>query len=291
MSTPASLADTRVAILGLGLMGGSLALALRPHCLSLSATDPDPETLSLAAQAHIADQISADAAEILPDADLVILAAPVKAILGIIEQLPRLHPGSPVVMDLGSTKTDICQAFQELPARFDPLGGHPMCGKETSGLGQAEPGLFRDAPFVLTPLERTTTRARSLGAQLVGALGARLLWLDPATHDRWTAATSHAPYLLSIALALATPAETAPLIGPGFLSTSRLAGSSTKMMADILETNRGNVLTALSLLKAELDRLESSVRQADHTALVAQLTRGRLARNQLLETPSESNPR
>jgi prephenate dehydrogenase len=291
MSELTSLAGTRVAILGLGLMGGSLALALRPHCRSLSVADPDPETRSLAHQKNIADRISAEAVEVLPDADLVILAAPVKAILSIIEQLPHLHKDSPVVIDLGSTKVEICRAFESLPERFDPLGGHPMCGKETSGLSQAEAGLFRDAPFALSPLDRTTARARSLGEQLVRAVGARLLWLDPATHDRWTAATSHAPYLLSIALALATPAEVAPLIGPGFLSASRLAGSSTTMMADILETNRENALTALRLFRAELDRLESCLHQTDYTTLVAQLTRGRQSRSQLLETLSERNTR
>jgi prephenate dehydrogenase len=282
MSEPAFLGDTHVAILGLGLMGGSLALALRPHCLSLSVADPDHETLALARRQQIADRISSDPADILPEADLVILAAPVKAILHIVEQLPNLHPGNPVVFDLGSTKAAICRAYQGLPDRFDPLGGHPMCGKETSGLAQAEAELFRDAPFALTPLERTTHRARSLGAQIVSALGARLLWLDPATHDRWTAATSHAPYLLSIALALATPGEAAPLIGPGFQSTSRLAGSSTTMMADVLETNRENVLASLNLFRLELDQLESSLRQADRPALVERLMRGCQSRNRLL---------
>lgn len=285
------LAETHVAILGLGLMGGSLALALRPHCRCLSAADPDPKTLALARQLQIADRISADAAEVLPDADLVILAAPVKAILSMIKQLPSLHTGKPVIMDLGSTKTEICRAFQDLPERFDPIGGHPMCGKETSGLSQAEAGLFRGAPFALTPLERTTSQARSLGVQLVQALGARLFWLDPATHDRWTAATSHVPYLLSIALALATPDEVAPLIGPGFLSTSRLAGSSTTMMADILDTNRDNVLAALSLFRAELDQLESCLRQADQPELAEKLHRGRQSRSRLLEALSEREGR
>ncbi len=291
MDESISLRDTRIAIVGLGLMGGSLALALRGRCRSLWAVDPNPETRRLAHQRRIVDRISANPAEILPEADLVVLAAPVRVILRLIAQLPSWHPGEPVVFDLGSTKAEICQAYQSLPERFDPIGGHPMCGKETSGLGQAEADLFRGAAFALTPLERTSLRARALAAQVVQTAGARAVWLDPATHDRWTAATSHMPYLLSIALSLATPEEAAPLIGPGFQSVSRLAGSSTLMMADILDSNRENVLSALSLFRAQLQQLEHSLRQGDEAGLMAGLMQGQLARSQLLASQDEGGAR
>ncbi len=291
MDNPDTLSNTRITIVGLGLMGGSLALALRGRCRSLWAVDPDPETQRLALEQKIVERISGDPAPILPETELIILAAPVRVILHLISQLPEIHPGNPVVLDLGSTKTQICQAYQCLPERFDPIGGHPMCGKETSGLAQAEADLFRGAPFALTPLERTSPRARSLSAQVVEAVGARAIWLDPATHDRWTAAASHMPYLLSIALSLATPPEAAPLIGPGFKSVSRLAGSSTVMMGDILNTNRENVLSALSLFRAQLEQLELNLRQGDEAGLMAGLIRGQQARQHLLAAQAEGGAR
>jgi prephenate dehydrogenase len=261
------LLSSRVAIVGLGLMGGSLALALRDHCQLLLGVDPDPDTLTLAQRRHFAKKISADPAEILPEADVIVLAAPVSAILELIPRLPELHPGSPVVIDLGSTKSEICRRLDQLPERFEPLGGHPMCGKETSGLQNAAANLYQGAPFAFTPLERTSERARAIAVQLARAVGAQALWLEPETHDRWTAATSHLPYLASAALTLATPQDCAPMIGPGFRSATRLAGSSTSMMLDILITNQENVLEALARLRQQLDNLESTVRDGNRARL------------------------
>jgi len=281
MSSHLSLAETRVAILGLGLMGGSLALALKGYCRAVLAYDPDPATLALASARQIVDIASPDLAAILPQADLVVLAAPVRATMSLIRQLPSLHPGSAVILDLASTKAQVCRAFEELPPRFDPIGGHPMCGKETAGLPNAEAGLYQGAAFALTPLERTSPHARSLAVQVVEAIGARPVWLDAATHDRWAAATSHMPYLLAVALTLATQPDVKPLVGPGFRSTSRLASSSARMMADILHTNRENVLAVLALFRGELEQIETILQQEDEPHLYEKLQRGIAARDHL----------
>lgn len=281
MSSHLSLDETRVAILGLGLMGGSLALALKGHCRAVLAYDPDPTTLALASTRQIVDFASPDLAAILPQADLVVLAAPVRATLDLIRQLPSVHPGTAVILDLASTKVEVCRAFEELPSRFDPIGGHPMCGKETAGLANAETGLFQGAAFALTPLDQTTPQARSLAVQVVEAIGARPVWLDAATHDRWAAATSHMPYLLAVALTLATQPDVKPLVGPGFRSTSRLASSSARMMADILHTNRENVLAALALFRGELEQIQAALQQEDEDILFDKLHRGIAARDYL----------
>lgn len=281
MSSHLSLAETRVAILGLGLMGGSLALALKGYCRSVLAYDPDPATLALASARQIVDIASPDPAAILPQADLVVLAAPVRATLDLIRQLPSLHPGSAVILDLASTKVEVCQAYAELPARFDPIGGHPMCGKETAGLPNAMAGLFQGAAFALTPLERTSPGARSLAVQVVEAIGARPVWLDAATHDRWAAATSHMPYLLAVALTLATQPDAKPLVGPGFRSTSRLASSSARMMGDILHTNRENVLAALALFIEELEQIQAALQQEDEAILFDKMQHGIAAKDYL----------
>jgi len=263
-----------VAILGLGLMGGSLALALRGRCAALIGVDPDPQVVELALSRRVVDRAAVSPHGLLSQADLVILAAPVGAILSLLGALPDLHTGTAVVLDLGSTKRDILNAMQALPPRFDPLGGHPMCGKEKASLASAEAGLYRGAPFALTPLERTTPRARRLAEQLVQAVGARTLWIDAETHDRWVAATSHLPYLLANTLAAATPLEAVPLVGPGFRSTTRLAPATLTMMMDILTTNGENILESLQRFRETLDTIEHSLNIGDMETLRLQLAQG-----------------
>ena len=264
---PFGLAEARVAIIGLGLMGGSLALALRGKCRTCLGLDPDPETIVLARERQVVDRASPEPEEILPEANVIVLAAPINAILAWIERLPALKPNSAVVLDLGSTKAAICQALETLPPRFDALGGHPMTGKETSGLTHAEANLYQDAIFALTPLKNTTPRARAIALEIVRAIGASPLWLNPDTHDAYVAATSHMPYLISAALTLGTPSEVASLIGPGFRSTARLAGSGPRMMTEILLSNREAVLGALARFEQQLNRLEGALKRGDPDSL------------------------
>ncbi|MCI0521925.1 MAG: prephenate dehydrogenase/arogenate dehydrogenase family protein [Chloroflexi bacterium] len=263
-----------IAIVGLGLMGGSLALALRGRCAWLAGVDPDPQALAAARQFQAVDLATHDAAEALPRAEVVILAAPARAIIRLLSALPGLHPGAPIVLDVGSTKAHILRAMEALPERFDPIGGHPMCGKEQAGIAYAEAALFEGAPFAFTPLARTSPAARDFCQRLAALLGARPLWLDGETHDRWTAATSHLPYLLANALAGSVPLEAAPLVGPGYRSASRLAASSTRMMADILATNRANVLVALHTFQERLALLEASLAGGDEAGLGSLLADG-----------------
>jgi prephenate dehydrogenase len=302
------LAAQRVAILGLGLMGGSLALALRDRVAELLAIDPDPATRTLALERRIVDRISADLGEMIDQADVIILAAPVRVILEHIQLLgdytrrcgnaalpsdgchrtqqmdrPK-QPGSIIVLDLGSTKQAIVEAMKTLPDPFDPVGGHPMCGKETSGLAHADAELYRGATFAFTSLERTSPRARAFAEVLATAVGAVPLWIDPAAHDRWVAVTSHLPYLLANALAGVTPAEAAPLIGPGFRSTSRLAPASLPVMLDILRTNRQPVLEALHRYQSQVEVFEKYLAEGDFTGLSSLLAAGARRHQSLMQS-------
>ncbi len=270
-----SLKNSTIAIIGLGLMGGSIALALKGHCSRLIGIDPDSTALELALRQNIVDQAASDPAKLLPQADLVILAAPVPAILALLEQLPDFTPNPCVVLDLGSTKRAIVEKMNLLPERFDPIGGHPICGKEKLSLANAERTLYYAAPFILTPLARTTSRARAAADQILATLGATPILLDPADHDRILASTSHLPFLLSSALALATPDECAPLIGPGFRSASRLAGTPSSMMMGVLQTNRDNLLAALEALQDELALLASALADHDYETLQSTLDSAR----------------
>jgi prephenate dehydrogenase len=275
-------ANSCVAIVGLGLMGGSLAMALRGCCKRLLGVDRDVDTLEMALSHGIVDGADSDPGTILPQADMVVLAVPVLTILEMLPRIPGFHPGPAVVLDLGSTKAQIMGGMEKLSPEFDPVGGHPMCGKESSGLQYADPSIYRGAPFALTALKRTSPKARVMAETMVRSVGALPIWLDPQIHDTWVAFTSHLPYLSAAALVQATSVEAASMLGPGFLGASRLAGSDPEMMADILVTNRAKILDALKQFQLQLDMLEQAVREGDHESLIALLNRVHRQRTELI---------
>lgn len=267
--------DTKIAIWGLGLIGGSLALALHGKCKMLLGVDSDPATLVIAQKDGIVDLAAAEPDSILKQADLIILAAPVSAILDHLQMLPGLHNGSAIILDVGSTKSKIVASMEKLPDRFDPIGGHPICGKEKSSLVYADKAIFQGALFGLVSLPRTSARAKTCAEQLVQIVGSYPLWLDPEAHDRWMAATSHLPYLVANALAAGTPKAAAPLVGPGLRSTTRLAGSSPRMMRDICASNRDAILAALGRFRGCLDALEDQLVGGDYPGLERSFTAGK----------------
>ena len=270
-----NLAESKIAIIGLGLMGGSLALGLRGKCAALYGCDPHRPTLELALSQHIVDYANSDPAKLLPEVDLVILSAPVPAILTLLEKLPTYTSNSCIVMDLGSTKKLIVDSMSRLPERFDPIGGHPICGKEKLSLANAERTLYYAAPFLLTPLERTSLRAISAANQIIEALGAKGKTIDAVEHDRILAATSHLPFLLASALALNTPDKFSSFVGTGFKSTSRVAGTSSSMMLGVLQSNRENVLNALHGMQTQLAGIESALSSEDFKKLESILNEAR----------------
>lgn len=276
------LQDVKVAIVGLGLMGGSLALALKGKCATLYGIDLDRATLKLALAKRIVDQADTNPAKILPQADLIVLATPVPIIIEFLQSLPAMSQEPCIVIDLGSTKKDIVRAMSELPQNFDPIGGHPICGKENLGLENAEAGLFQNAPFVITPLERTTLRARKAARQLISEIGARFIEMNAEEHDRALASTSHLPFLLSSALALSTPQEFVSFVGTGFKSTSRLAGTPSHMTMGILQSNRANILHAIQAFRRSLDQMESVLQDENYIQLEKTLKQARSAYRSLV---------
>jgi prephenate dehydrogenase len=226
-------------------MGGSLALALRSHCKFIFGVDSHAETLSFAIKQQIIDQGEYQLSRRLNELDLIILAVPVKKILEIIPKLPEFITNEIVIIDIGSTKRQIIEAYHRLPSNFQAVGGHPMCGKAVGGIKNAEASLFQNAPFALVRTSNTTLREVQLVENLVQYIGAVPLWLSATAHDEITANTSHLPYLMSCALVQSTPDNYVLLAGPGFRSASRLATTPVSMMGDILETNQDEILKNL----------------------------------------------
>jgi prephenate dehydrogenase len=281
-----TLAESRVAIVGLGLMGGSLAGALCDQCRAVVGVDRSVEALEIARARAWIQSGTTDVEAGVQDADVVILATPVRVILRLVHSMVAgslpVRPGC-LLMDVGSTKVHITQAMARLPLHVQPLGGHPMCGKEVAGIAAAEASLYQGKTFVLTPLSRTSQGALALGQALVEAVGARSLLLEPQRHDQLVAVASHLPYLLACALVRtaeqrATDDPTVwEVVASGFRDTSRLAASDVTMMSDILLTNREAVVDVLDMCRVEIcefaDRLRAGDEQSLKEALMAVQTR------------------
>jgi prephenate dehydrogenase len=260
-------------------MGGSLALALTEHslCRQVIGVARRPETVRQALARSIADYVTTDLAEGVAGADVIVLATPVRTILRQLDQLAAMSLNSCLLLDLGSTKVEIVAAMEALPPQVQPIGAHPMCGKETAGLDVAEPTLYAGAPWALVPLPRTSSHALALARELAVAVGARPLVVDAGRHDRLVAVISHLPYSLAVTLMLAA-AETGAqdklvweLAASGFRDTSRLAASDVTMMLDILLTNRAAVADALRQASAHMNHLADSLAAGDEQAVQALL--------------------
>jgi prephenate dehydrogenase len=267
-----ALRQCRVGVIGLGLMGGSLALTLKDACRSIGGYDVDPAVIAQALERGIIQRpldLRGD------EVDLLILAAPVSAILDWLDHIPAVFSGEFHLLDLGSTKAQIVERMQTLPDRISPLGGHPLCGKETSGLSAADGDLYRGCLFALTPLERTRSSTLNIAHELSVTLHARSLILDPRQHDRATAAISHLPYLLASTLMdtiMQFDTEIAwALAASGFRDTTRLAASDVTMLLDILKSNRAEVLTALDGAQASLREMIALIDREDWAALRVKL--------------------
>lgn len=281
------LQDARIAIVGLGLMGGSLAGALRGQCQSVTGVARRVETVEAALARGLIDHGTRELADGVHQADVVILATPVRTILRQLGEIGPLLPPGCLLMDLGSTKAQIVAEMARLPAHVQPLGGHPMCGKEVSGIEAADAALYRGCTFILTPLPRTSEPALHLGRALVQAAGAQPLVLEARRQDFLVATLSHLPYLLACALVATADATTSAdpaaweIIAGGFRDTSRVAGSDSTMMLDILLTNRDEVLKALEVCQVQLRELTRLVEAADEDALRQALTTLRAKRKEM----------
>jgi len=254
----------RIAIVGLGLVGGSWGLALRRRGFAGVIVGADrAEVVRRALAARAIDEGTEDPAAAASGADLVILAAPVGAILDLLPRLKDAVPPAALVTDVGSTKRLICQRARGL---FDDaplfLGGHPLAGKEVSSLDNADAELFEGARYALTPLSPDHLDDRRVKAfsALVEAMGAHPFLSDAAAHDRAVAYLSHLPQLLSTGLSSLIAEQSAEdflpleLAGSGFRDVTRLAESPYGVWRDICLTNIENIRSALELL---IDKLEA----------------------------------
>lgn len=264
-STPNAVPFSRVAILGTGLIGGSFGLALRKHFPDISIVGFDRgETLEAALARGAVQETAQNLAAAVRGADLVYIALPIGATIEALPAVAAVASADALVTDTGSTKAVICRAAKNAfvgGARF--LGGHPMAGKETSGIGRADANLFSGARYALIGSEYDSDPRVQGFAALVRALGAEPVWCDEETHDWAVGIVSHLPQLLAVALARVVQDETdetglpLSLAGPGLQDMLRLAGSPYSVWRDVAHSNTENIARALDRLEQALEYLRT----------------------------------
>jgi len=257
----------RVAIIGTGLIGGSFALALRELFSDVDLVGYSRAGSSERARAAgVVDEATTDLASAVRGADLVYVALPIGASIESLASIAQAAAPNALVTDACSTKNSICRAAKE-HFRSGPrfFGGHPMAGKEQSGVEHADAQLFRGAPYALMGMESDPDPRVQTFAEIVRAIGARPVWSDPETHDWAVGIVSHLPQMLSLALARVVADETdetglpLSLSGPGLQDMLRLAGSPYEIWRDILLTNTDNVSRALDRLAQAVDYLRTNL--------------------------------
>ena len=283
----------KLVIIGVGLIGGSFALALREAGLvrEIVGVGRSLENLSAALGTYVIDSSSQDAAKAVQDADLVLLAVPVGQMGATMATIAPHLSAHTIISDVGSTKQDVVALARQhlvghLP-RFVP--GHPIAGAEASGVKAARGDLFRERNVVLTPLAETDPAAQALLTNLWQGCGAKVSQMTPQQHDVVFAAVSHLPHVLAFALVdyIATQSNAEQLFGfaaSGFRDFTRIAGSSPEMWRDICLANRDALLQQIGGYEQELARIKALIAAGDGTGLAELFGHARDARQGYLNS-------
>ena len=283
----------RLAIVGLGLIGGSIGLALKraaPVNTTVVGYDENPEVMGRALKAGVVDEVERTLERAVKDATMVIVATPIVSMRQIFREIAPHLQDKCVVTDTASTKKDVLRwAKAELPHNVYFVGGHPMAGREKGGLHQAEAGLFDDRPYCIVPSVEAIEGAVNAVVGFAAALGARPFFLDAEEHDAYVAAISHVPLVSSVALfnlarkSNAWP-ELANISGPAFRDLTRLASGEPELGHDIFLTNRENVLHWLQRYIGELQRLSDLIEaESEEEALFRTLAEAQIEREQFMD--------
>ena len=275
---------SRLTVVGLGLLGGSIARAARARRAAgeIVAVGRTPATLARARAAGVVDHCTADLAAGVRDAELVVLCAPVGVLPDLVRAAwPHLAPGA-ILTDVGSVKAPVVAAAEACsPGAGAFLGGHPMAGSERAGFDASQADLFEGRLTLLTPTPRTAAPAIARLTAFWEALGSQTRLLSPEVHDRGVAAISHLPHLAAYGLVAAADANALPLAAAGFQDTTRIAASPEALWTDIFRENREALLAALAQYRRVLAEWEALIRQGDWDALEAALARARERREKL----------
>lgn len=272
-------------IVGVGLLGGSIGLGLKSANLSVRITGLGHrrETLERAVEFGAIDRWTLDPAEAVRTADLVILCTPVSLFESMFRQIARSLRAGAVVTDVGSTKRTVVKLAERiLPEHARFVGSHPMAGSEKRGVEYARADLFANATCIITPTAGTDAQAMSRVEQIWKHLGMRLVHLSPEEHDAAVSDISHLPHVLAAALISMQSREAMPLVGKGFLDTTRVASGDAQLWRDILLDNRDNLRASMERLEKEISLLRRLLSPSRAEALTQWLASAARRRDELV---------
>lgn len=282
----------QIAIIGLGLIGGSIGLALKQanwRDARVVGYSRSPTSASIALNIGAIDEACLNLEETVKNADVIIITTPVLTIKDILTRISsNLHPDC-VVTDVASTKTQVLQWAQEiLPSSINFIGGHPMAGRELSGIRAAQADLFKNRIYCISPSPLSSAESMDLVTDMVANLGARPLIIKPDEHDNLVAAISHLPLLLSTALVSATTKdpswlEMSRLASTGYHDITRLASGNPEVNTHICLTNQINIITWLDKYIQEIRRIQTLI-SGDTVAIEDYLAAANKARQEWLES-------
>lgn len=281
----------KLVIFGVGLIGGSFALALKEaqRVQVVVGFGRDPSNLKSALALGVIDEIGTDIPAALASADMVLLALPVGQIEPVLRKIGPWLADSTVVTDTGSTKTNIiASAFEHLTHKQQFVPAHPVAGAESSGANAARANLFQEKKIILTPTDETSPAARALVVGAWQACGGKISYLSAAEHDALFAAVSHLPHVLAFALVdyIAGHTDAAALFdfaAGGFRDFTRIAASNPEMWRDICLANKAPLLAELGAYQARLTDIQNALATGDGAALLKIFSNSRFARNKWLQ--------
>jgi prephenate dehydrogenase len=289
----------QLGLIGCGLMGSSFALALQRAGLVERVTgfSPSPASTAMALQMGVIDKVAASAALAVEGADLVLLAVPVSATQSTLQAIAQVIHQDTLVMDVGSTKGDVVLAARNSLGTLLPcfVPAHPICGKELSGVRNAEAGLYAGKKVILTPLPETAPAQLMLARQLWTALGSHVSEMPADVHDAAYAAVSHLPHLLAFAMMNSLHGQDQgeqfiALAGSGFRDFTRIAASEPAMWRDILLANRDELLAQSRHFQDSLQALEQLITNGDAAQLHSAITQASQARTRWAQSSDPSSP-
>lgn len=274
-----------LSIIGVGLIGGSLGLAVRKHKVAhrVIGIGRDRRKLDKALDLGAVDEWTTDIYHGVREADLVVVCTPVESIVEFVQQAALNAQPKTLITDAGSTKELIVKQVEadlkKHKSSIDFVGSHPMAGSEKNGAEHSRADLFEGRAVIVTPGKRSSPDAVERIHDFWRAVGATVLQMSPAEHDRAVAAISHVPHVVASALAAASPAESLPLAAGGWLDTTRIAAGDPELWRQILAQNRGHVLKALAQFEKVLSGIRAALEQENDAKLLKLLQAGKNIRD------------
>jgi prephenate dehydrogenase len=279
----------KITVVGLGLIGGSLALALKEskQVKTVVGIDPNDDSIKYAFNNGIIDEGSSDINEVITDSDIIVISNYVGMIVDTAKSIAKIATDGSIITDVGSVKSSVVSRIEtDLPDNLHFVGGHPIAGTENSGVQFADSNLFIDRRCILTPTDKTDFEAKSNVKSMWELVGSHVYEMDPETHDHIFGIVSHLPHVVAYSLmnSVLNAQDSEQLMdfaGGGLKDYTRVAASSPEMWTEIFKANKAQLLKAISSFKISLEEIEASIENDDFDGLREKLEKAASAKRNL----------